>query len=87
MRGLGKYIRDIVKHMNGYFSKKQFGFISGRSTILQLLHVLDRWSEILDEAGAVDSIDFDIAKAFDTVRHAHLISKLHMCNISPIVID
>ncbi len=41
----------------------------------------------MDEAGAVDSIYFDFTKAFDTVPHAHLISKLHMYNISPIVID
>ncbi len=41
----------------------------------------------MDKDGAVDSIYFDFAKAFDTVPHAHLISKLHMYNISPIVID
>ena len=56
-------------------------------TTLQLLHVLGRWSEILNEGGAVDSIYFDFTKAFDTVPHAHLISKLYMYNISPIVID
>ena len=38
-------IKDaVVKHMtdNNLFSKYQFGFISGRSTVLQLLHVLER---------------------------------------------
>jgi hypothetical protein len=35
---------QIVEHMkrNKLFSKKQFGFISGRSTTLQLLLVLDQ---------------------------------------------
>ena len=40
----------IINHMksNKLFSPRQFGFITGRSTVLQLLHVLDIWSEILD---------------------------------------
>ncbi len=29
-------------------SNKQLGFIPKRSTVLQLLHVLDEWTEILD---------------------------------------
>jgi hypothetical protein len=35
---------EIIEHMkrNKLFSKKQFGFISGRSTVLQLLQVLDK---------------------------------------------
>ena len=36
--------------------EKQFGFISGRSTVLQLLHVLDKWTKILDKGGCVDII-------------------------------
>ena len=48
-----KIIREhtcIIEHMkvNGLFSKKQYGFISGRSTTLQLLEVIDKWTEALD---------------------------------------
>ena len=47
---------NIVEHMqkNTLFSDKQYGFILGRSTVLQLLTVIDRWTEILDKGGAVD---------------------------------
>ena len=47
----------IVKHMsaNKLFSNKQFGFISGRSTTLQLLKVMDEWTKILDKGGKIDS--------------------------------
>ena len=31
------------------FSKRQYGFISGRSTQLQLLEVLEKWTEAFDE--------------------------------------
>jgi len=30
--------------LNNYFSKNQFGFIKGRSTALQLLHIMDEWT-------------------------------------------
>ena len=54
---LEKFIRDhILNHMkrNTLFSPKQFGFISGRSTSLQLLYVLERWTNIQDEGGSLD---------------------------------
>ena len=71
-------IRDaIIKHMNtnGLFSPKQFGFLAGRSTILQMLHVLDIWTEILDQGGTLDVIYCDFMKAFDKVPHKRLLHK------------
>jgi len=44
-------IRDyITTHLinNRMFSNKQFGFIKGRSTILQLLKVMDIWTDSLE---------------------------------------
>ena len=72
-------IRDhIIKHMteNNLFSPKQFGFISGRSTTLQLLNVLEIWSQILDSGGNIDSIYCDFMKAFDKVPHKRLVYKI-----------
>ena len=68
----------MVSHMKKYnmFSNKQFGFISGRSTVLQLLIVLDKWTEILDRGGAVDVAYCDYMKAFDKVSHRRLVHKL-----------
>ena len=45
--------KDIVNHMikNDLYSKKQFGFISGRSTTIPLLLVMEEWTEILDKGG------------------------------------
>ena len=62
---------------NNFFSDKQFGFISGRSTSLQLLTVLDKWSEAIDAGLSVDCIYMDFQKAFDTVPHRRLIGKLN----------
>ena len=83
---LESIIREkIVDHMNTYklFSKKQFGFLSGRSTMLQLLKVLDRWTEILDNGNCIDVAYCDFMKAFDTVPHQRLLHKLRMYGIGP----
>ena len=74
---------SIVKHMQVHklYSNKQFGFISGRSTVLQLLKVLDRWTEILDEGGCIDVAYCDFMKAFDKVSHRRLLHKLQMYGI------
>lgn len=69
---------EIMTHMKTHslFSEKQYGFISGRSTVLQLLKVLDRWTEFIDEGYAVDVIYCDFQKAFDRVAHRRLLSKI-----------
>ena len=74
-----KLVRNlIVDHMirNKMLSKRQFGFISGRSTTLQLLKVMDEWTEILDNGGCIDSIYMDFIKASDKFPHRRLIKKM-----------
>lgn len=45
----------------------------GRSSVLQLIKVIDRWTQILDENKAVDIIYCDFMKAFDKVPHRRLL--------------
>ena len=68
----------IIQHMrdNNLFSKLQYGFIDRRSTTLQLLYILDEWTEILDDGGTVDVVYMDFMKAFDKVPHERLLAKL-----------
>lgn len=61
---------------NELLSDYQHGFVLGRSCTTQLLQVLDKWTEVLDEGGSVDVIYLDLAKAFDTVPHQRLLNKL-----------
>ena len=74
-----RLIRDaIMTHMteNDLLSPKQHGFIQGRYCVTQLLAVLDSWTLALDEGGNIDTIYLDFAKAFDTVPHQRLLTKL-----------
>jgi len=53
---------------------KQYGFIKNRSTSLQLLQIMDKWTEYLEYGGQVDVMYSDFEKAFDKVPHKRLIS-------------
>ena len=53
---------DYLKS-NGILTNKQFGLLSGRSTVLQLLMVMDKWMEILDKGSVIDVIYCDFQKA------------------------
>ena len=65
------------------FSNRQYGFISEMSTQLQLLEVLDKWTEALDKGHSIDCVYMDYAKAFDTVPHRRLLYKLSRYGINP----
>ena len=80
-----KFIRaKIMEHLQNenLLSTKQFGFINGRSTTIQLLNYLDECADIIAQGGVVDTIYLDFAKAFDTVPHQRLIGKLKSYGIS-----
>ena len=68
----------VIVHLkdNQLITRKQYGFMSGRSTVLQLITVMEKWTSILDEGGAVDVTYCDFKKAFDTVPHRRLMEKI-----------
>ena len=78
------FIKDIVMdHLrtNNLLSSKQYGFVSGRSTAVQLLSYLDKCIEKIVNGNVVDTIYLDFAKAFDSVPHRRLLGKLEAYGI------
>ena len=67
---------------NNILSNHQFGFVSGRSTITQLLVTINDWLFNLDNDVPIDAAYMDFRKAFDTVPHQRLLDKLKGYNIS-----
>ena len=57
-------------------STKQYGFINGRSTTTQLLSYINKCVNVVANKSVLDVIYFDFSKAFDTVPHRRLITKL-----------
>ena len=68
-------------------SEFQFGFVKGRSTSLQLLKILNDWTESIENGKFSDCIYLDYRKAFDTVPHQRLLSKMKSYNINSNIIE
>ena len=85
-----KIIRNhVTEHINknDLFTDKQFGFIAGRSTSLQLINVLEEWTEAIDAGKTIDCLYMDYKKAFDTVPHKRLLKKLETYGIGLNIIE
>ena len=75
--------QSVVEHLeqNKLISDEKHGFVRGRSCITQLLDVLDDWTTALEEGYSIDAIYMDFRKAFDSVPHCRLMSKLEALGI------
>ena len=76
MEKLGR--NEVMAHMtrDNLLSSLQHGFLHGRSCTTQLLEVLDKWKDAIEQGDSVDAIYLDFAKAFDMVPHQRLLVKL-----------
>ena len=72
--------------LKNLFSDRQYEFIKGLSTVLQVLNVIDDWIRSLDEGDQIDIIYTDFEKAFDKVPHQRLISKLYSYGLNEVLI-
>ena len=61
---------------------EQFGFLPGRSTIWQLLQILEEWQDVLDSGRTVHALLIDVEKAFDRVDQGLLLAKLRSIGLN-----
>ena len=64
-------------------------FLKGRSTVIQLLQILDDLTETLEPGGRIDVVGLytDFEKAFDKVPHNRLLSKLKAYKLHNTIIE
>ena len=87
---LESIIKDSITHhmlINNLFSPSQHGFIAGRSCTTQLLIAMDYWTQSLNDGYPVDIVYLDFCKAFDSVPHIRLLTKLKAYGISGCLLD
>ena len=77
----------IVCHITSHISCSQFGFLKNRSTTQQLLKFLNSLINSFNNRSQTDTVYFDIRKAFDSVSHQILLSKLHQLGIAGKALD
>ena len=75
---LEQVMYNLIKFLNSNqeFLDKQFGFRANHSTDHAILSIVDRIQKAVDEHDFSCGIFLDLSKAFDTVDHKILISKL-----------
>ena len=74
--------QKILPFLLNSISLHQFGFLPNRSTLQQMLLFIDKLLYFRDQKTSVDVIYLDIRKAFDTVSHELLLSKLKSLGIA-----
>ncbi|CAM4494475.1 unnamed protein product [Lepidochelys olivacea] len=69
---------SILKHLEErkVIRNSQHGFTKGKSCLNNLIAFYDKITGSVDEGKAVDVLFLDFRKAFDTVSHSILVSKL-----------
>jgi len=69
---------EVLKHLltNKLISTQQHGFLSKRSTVTNLLESLNDWTLAIKDFHSVDVAYIDYRKAFDSVCHSKLLTKL-----------
>ena len=69
---------QLTSHLNvsNLYYPLQSGFRPGYSTTSTLLHCTDAWYKALDNRRMIGVVFLDVSKAFDTVNHNLLLSKL-----------
>ena len=79
----------ILTHlkMTSLLSTRQFGFLRGRSTILQLLTFLDKCVDAISRGNVTDVVYLDLQKAFDIVPRERLMVNLQAYGISGVILN
>lgn len=76
-------VNHVSFHVNNLISPHQHGFLKGRSTATNLVSFLEFAAPPVLNQRQIDTVYFDLSKAFDVVNHELLVLKLQNIGLSP----
>ena len=83
-----KFIRShLLDYVSPHINYNQHGFLKGKSCLSNLLECIDRINEMISNNDGVDIFYTDFQKAFDTVPHYRLITKLQNLGVKGRLLD
>ena len=85
-KAIYKRFYDFLKSSN-FFTNSQFGFRSGHNTEHAIVALIQYIHECLDRGEIPATIYLDFKKAFDTISHCILFSKLDNCGVRGPALD
>ena len=68
--------QPLLEHVSHCINVNQHGFTKGKSCLSNLLETIDTVNDYLSEGNCADILYFDFSKAFDSVPHHRLVTKL-----------
>ena len=74
-------------HNSEFFYDNQFGFLNGRSTAQAIIKTLNFIAANLNDKKLVAGVFLDVSKAFDSINHDILLSKLENAGIRGVCLD
>jgi hypothetical protein len=82
-------VEQMLKYLltNNLISKQQHGFLSRRSTATNLIESLNDWTVKMENRQGQSVAYIDFAKAFDSVSHPKLLTKLGAYGIGGVLLN
>ena len=77
----------LIEHVSDVLHHCQHGFQAGKTCVTQLLQAFHIVGRALDKGKVIDIIVLDFAKAFDSVCHVNLLSKLRLFGVEGPLLD
>ena len=79
--------RHIMHHIEQQLSSDQHGFVEHKSCLSNLLETVETIIDMIDKGDPVDVFYFDFCKAFDSVPHFRLLTKMKSMGITGKTLD
>ena len=74
--------KQISRYINNYLSPYLCGYRKGFSSQQALMSLIENWKRVLDKKGFGGAVLMDLSKAFDTIKHDLLITRLYAYGFS-----